>query len=352
MEPDACLRVTRRVLEQPAVAGPDIEDAAAPADVRLRGMLGPPVGHPWRVCRRQASQHGLRQLRGRAQASHSTQRFHVSPRSVVHPCQSDTDGLQDVLSSPHYAGEPSENRVRVGCATWAIGTANDHLLPRVSGGNLARYAARLPAAEINSSFHRRHLPATWGRWARSVGPTFRFSVKLPKSITHERRLVDVGEQLDAFAGEVAMLDAKLAVVLVQLPPSHSFDAGVFASFHTELAARVRAAVVVEPRHPSWFEDEVDAFLEEHRVARVAADPAIVLRAAEPGGWRGLRYFRLHGSPVTYRSSYDGPFLDSLAARLLPGDWCIFDNTASGAALPNAVGVLERRARSPRRSTPT
>lgn len=213
----------------------------------------------------------------------------------------------------------------------------------MSGGNLARYAARLPAAEVNSSFHRRHLPGTWARWARSVGPSFRFSVKLPKTITHERRFVNVDEQLDAFAGEVAMLDEKLEIVLVQLPPSYAFDEGVFAGFHERLASRVRATIVVEPRHPSWFEDEVEVFLDERRVARVAADPAIVPRAADPGGWPGLRYFRLHGSPVTYRSAYDPAFLDSLAARLRPGDWCIFDNTASGAALPNAVEVLERLA---------
>jgi len=233
-------------------------------------------------------------------------------------------------------------RVYVGCATWAIGAANDHLLPRVPGGNLARYAARLTAAEVNSSFHRQHRHATWGRWARSVGPGFRFSVKLPKAITHERRLVGVDEPLDAFAAEVRMLGEKLAVVLVQLPPSFAFDAGVFAAFHERLTARVAdAAVAVEPRHPSWFEDGVEAFLAERRVARVAADPAVVPRAADPGGWGGLRYFRLHGSPVTYRSPYSDDYLDALTARLRAGDWCIFDNTASGAALGNAVGVLER-----------
>ena len=234
-------------------------------------------------------------------------------------------------------------RVHVGCATWAIGSANDHLLPHVPGGNLARYAARLTAAEVNSSFHRRHQHATWGRWARSVGPSFRFSVKLPKTITHERRLVDVDAELDAFAAEVGMLGEKLAVVLVQLPPSLAFDADVFDSFQRRLAERV-SAVAVEPRHASWFEDDVDAFLAERKRARVAADPAVVPSAADPGGWPGLRYFRLHGSPVKYRSPYDAAFLDALADRLQPGDWCIFDNTASGAALPNAVELLERLVR--------
>jgi uncharacterized protein YecE (DUF72 family) len=100
-------------------------------------------------------------------------------------------------------------------------------------------------------------------------------------------------------------------------------------------------VVVEPRHPSWFEDDVDAFLAERRIARVAADPAVVPRAAEPGGWPELRYFRLHGSPVTYRSPYPPEVLDAVAARLRPGDWCVFDNTASGEALGNALDLLSR-----------
>jgi uncharacterized protein YecE (DUF72 family) len=99
-------------------------------------------------------------------------------------------------------GRAAAERIHVGCATWAIGARNDHLLPHVPGGNLARYAVRLTVAEVNSSFHRRHGDATWGRWARSGGPSFRFSVKLPKTITHERRLVDVDAERWRFYAEL------------------------------------------------------------------------------------------------------------------------------------------------------
>jgi uncharacterized protein YecE (DUF72 family) len=229
-------------------------------------------------------------------------------------------------------------RIYVGCATWAIGSKNDHLLRHVPGGNLARYAAHLTAAEINSSFHRAHRASTWGRWARTVGPSFRFSAKVPKRITHELRLAGAETEVAAFLEEVAMLGDKLGPLLVQLPPSFVFDASVVEPF-LDLFRDQR--VVVEPRHPSWFEDDVDALLAAREVARVAADPAIVPRAAEPGGWAGLRYFRLHGSPVTYRSAYDAPFLERVAAGLRPGDWCIFDNTAAGEALGNALSLLSR-----------
>jgi len=105
-------------------------------------------------------------------------------------------------------------------------------------------------------------------------------------------------------------------------------------------------VVCEPRHLSWFTEEVENFLRTMRVARVAVDPAITPEAACPGGWSGLGYYRLHGSPRMYYSSYDEGYLDKLveelaaSARARP-TWCIFDNTALGAATANALGLMER-----------
>ena len=67
------------------------------------------------------------------------------------------------------------------------------------------------------------------------------------------------------------------------------------------------------------------------------------RAAEPGGWPGLRYYRLHGSPRMYYSAYPPETLDALAQRLAGYDgaaWCIFDNTAEGAATHNAMMLTD------------
>jgi len=79
----------------------------------------------------------------------------------------------------------------------------------------------------------------------------------------------------------------------------------------------------------------------HGVARVAADPPRVTEADQPGGAASLLYFRLHGSPVMYRSAYGRSRLTALAPRLRPETrgatvWCIFDNTASGAAAADAL----------------
>lgn len=171
---------------------------------------------------------------------------------------------------------------------------------------------------------------------------FRFSVKLPKAITHTRRLVAVDDLLGAFSGEVAGLGEKLAVVLVQLSPSLVFDVGVASGFFRLLRRHLDVAVVCEPRHATWFTDEANACLISHRVARVAADPVLVFGADRPGGWSGLRYYRLHGSPRTYYSAYEVSALRELAGRLRLSDgptvecWCVFDNTASGAATVNAL----------------
>jgi uncharacterized protein YecE (DUF72 family) len=225
--------------------------------------------------------------------------------------------------------------IHVGCATWGIAREHGERLPP-GRSNLERIGKRLPAAEVNTSFHRSHRESTWARWAASVGPSFRFSVKVPKAITHELRLRESEAAVAKFLAEIAPLGPKLGPLLVQLPPSLAFDPELVGAFLPALAAHT---VVVEPRHASWFEDDVDAFLAARRVARVAADPAVVPRAAEPGGWPGLRYRRLHGSPVTYRSSYSDTYLAGLAETLADGDWCIFDNTASGAALGNALDLL-------------
>jgi uncharacterized protein YecE (DUF72 family) len=226
----------------------------------------------------------------------------------------------------------------IGTAGWTIPTRDAGEFPR-EGSSLIRYAALFGCAEINSSFHRSHRPDTWRRWAASVPADFRFSAKLPREITHKRRLADCSGPLAAALAEMAELGDKLDILLVQLPPSLAFEPAVAWAFFTDLRNRWDRHVACEPRHPSWFGAEAEALLDGLSIARVAADPARVPAAAEPGGWRGLAYFRLHGSPVAYRSSYDDGRLEAYAARIAAEAGpvrCIFDNTASAAATADAL----------------
>ena len=227
---------------------------------------------------------------------------------------------------------------RIGTAGWTVPARVADDFPS-EGSGLERYSERFDCAEINSSFHRSHRAETWARWAASVPDGFRFSAKLSKEITHRRRLADCSDPLAAALAEMEGLGDKLAILLVQLPPSLAFEPAVAQAFFAGLRRRWSGGIACEPRHPSWVEGEADALLAGHEVARVAADPARVPAAAGPGGWLGLLYYRLHGSPVAYRSSYDDGRLETYAARLAgeaAPTWCIFDNTASGAATGDAL----------------
>ena len=227
--------------------------------------------------------------------------------------------------------------VQIGTAGWSIRREQQALFG-AGASHLARYATRFNAVEINSSFYRPHRRGTYERWAASVPEDFRFAVKLPRSITHNARLKGAGDLLDAFLEQVAGLGEKLGPLLVQLPPSLAFEPQVAAEFFGGLREKFAGALACEPRHAGWFGSKANALLKKHRIARVAADPAPVPGAGEPGGWDGFRYFRWHGSPVMYRSDYPPQRLAGLASRLKTGDWCIFDNTADGAAMPNALRV--------------
>jgi uncharacterized protein YecE (DUF72 family) len=199
----------------------------------------------------------------------------------------------------------------------------------------------LNAVEINSSFHRSHRRATYERWSASVPDDFAFAVKMPKTITHQARLVAVAAQLDRFLEESSGLGAKRGPILIQLPPSLAFDCTVAVDFFALLRARTASELVCEPRHRSWFTPEVSAFLVSYRVARVAADPPPAIGAGEPGGWPGLRYTRLHGSPQMYRSSYDAPAIERYATGVRKAgvdSWIMFDNTMTGAATLNALAM--------------
>ena len=231
--------------------------------------------------------------------------------------------------------------IRLGCAGWSLPRAAWPLFP-AEGSHLERYAARLNAVEINSSFYRPHQPQTYAKWAASVPAGFSFSVKLPKTITHEKRLKDCEALLDGFLSQAGGLGSKLGCMLVQLPPSLALDEEVARHFLKTLRARTACAVALEARHASWFTPQADALMAGARVGRVLADPVLFDAGRQPGGHAKTVYVRLHGSPRMYYSAYPRKVLDALAVRLeiaAASDaevWCIFDNTASGAATEDAM----------------
>ena len=231
--------------------------------------------------------------------------------------------------------------IRIGTAGWAIPRQHAPYFP-ADGSLLKRYAAVFNCAEINSTFYQSHRAATYMRWAETVPGDFRFSVKMPKAITHERRLIDIEAPLDAFLSEILALGEKLGPLLVQFPGRFEFEAERVRHFLALLRERTTAPVVCEPRHAGWFGKTATALFVGHKIVRVATDPPPVPAAALPGGWEGLAYFRLHGSPRMYFSAYEPAWLAGLARQIAvraePETWCVFDNTGSGAAAENALAL--------------
>jgi len=249
------------------------------------------------------------------------------------------------------------SRIRIGTAGWSIPKQYAKELPYI-GTHLERYSQLISCAEINSSFYRSHRLSTWEKWAESVPEDFRFSVKAPKAITHELNLVCGPEPLKTFLAEVKILATRLGPILFQLPPKAAFNLTIAEAFFTLFRDQHSGPTVLEPRHPTWFTAEANRLLEKFHIARVAADPARISAAATAGGWSQLLYCRLHGSPRMYYSAYPETYLRTLAASIEQQHakevWCIFDNTASGAALGNAKTLmrLANHSSANQRSQPT
>lgn len=234
--------------------------------------------------------------------------------------------------------------IRIGTAGWSIPRQHAGLFEG-EGSALERYGRVLGCAEINSTFYRSHRASTYARWVDSVPEGFLFSVKAPKTITHECGFLPARELMQGFVEEMRQLGSKLGPMLFQLPPKQGFEERVARAFFGMVREEYGAgAVVLEPRHASWFTADADAVLKEFCVARAAADPERVEGAMRPGGDASVVYYRLHGSPRMYYSSYGSEWMERLAAEMALAArdaevWCVFDNTASGAALGDALRLI-------------
>lgn len=217
------------------------------------------------------------------------------------------------------------------------------------GSHLEKYASRLNAVEINSSFYRHHQAKTYARWGETVPADFRYSVKLFRGLTHDLRLKAGLDEIEPVLEPVRALGERWGVLLVQLPPSLALEVKTARSFFRSLRKAHDGAIAFEPRHASWAETAANDILGENEIARVQASPA--KGAGAPTVARGLFYQRLHGEPVVYRSPYSSDDLaryatDAAAARPKVRDhWVIFDNTAHGHALPNALEMRTLLAKS-------
>ena len=162
-------------------------------------------------------------------------------------------------------------RLHVGCAMWTHKAWPGRLLPRSAAGERLRsYAGWCNAVEGNTTFYATPARSTVASWARQTGPDFRFVAKLPRAITHERRLAGADEPLRSFLDAIEPLGPRAHALWIQLPASFApADVAALEDFLRRLPAGHRYAV--EVRHPAFFTDPRATALLERVLATVAAE---------------------------------------------------------------------------------
>jgi uncharacterized protein YecE (DUF72 family) len=205
---------------------------------------------------------------------------------------------------------------------------------------LEHYAAHFATVESNAAFYRLPELTTFQAWRERTPADFRWAVKASRYLTHIKRLREPAEPVARMLGRAAGLGAKLDVVLLQLPPTLQADPELLRECLAQFPPGTRVAV--EPRHASWWTDEVRALLERYGAALCWAD-----RKERPVAplWRTTDwgYLRLHtgADDWRYRPETLRTWADRLAATYGDDDVLVyFNNDPGGAAVVDAVVFAE------------
>jgi uncharacterized protein YecE (DUF72 family) len=159
-------------------------------------------------------------------------------------------------------------KIKIGTCAWSYedwrGVFYPEHLP--AANRLEFYGRHLPAVEVDSTFYHPPTAKNAAHWAEVTPPEFAFSCKLPREMTHERKLRDCQGPLEEFQEALRPLHGKLWCVLVQLPPffQPAQDETALRSFVRQLPREMRFAI--EFRHTDWHHPRIIHLLSEHRVA--------------------------------------------------------------------------------------
>lgn len=227
--------------------------------------------------------------------------------------------------------------LRIGTAGWAI--PKD--FTQAQTAQLTVYSHLLSACEINSTFYRDPMLSTLVKWNQITSDDFLFSLKLNQNFTHLSGLNPDLKELRRTLRLYQALGNKWGALLLQFPPKAEFHQKKMERFYRILREeKENLPIVIEPRNLSWLEDDSIALLKKYKISKVIADPERC--PGESFNFSGIRYYRLHGSPVIYRSSYSKKFLNDLAQKIEgKKSWSIFDNTANGHGFLNAYDLYKK-----------
>ena len=219
---------------------------------------------------------------------------------------------------------------------------------------LEHHAATWRTVEVNNAFYRLPERHVFTSWAQRTPPDYAVTVKASRFLTHLKRLKDPEEPVGRLMERVAGLGTRLGAVLLQLPPDLPLERDRLARTLACFPAGTRVAV--EPRHDSWWTDEVRALLERHGAALCWAD-----RGSVPVSplWRtaGWGYLRLHAGGGDTVWPYDDRVLADWADRVVArydDDETVYaytNNDPGGAAVRDAAALV-RLLRQRGRQAPT
>lgn len=228
--------------------------------------------------------------------------------------------------------------IYVGTVSWSIPKiATDHF--PIEGSHLERYSLRLDAVEIDSSFYKDHREQSYRKWASLTPGYFRFSVKLHKRFTHECNLeIDENDLLENLR-TISVLGDKWGALLLQFPKGQEFHFDNMKNFYQIIRKIFLGPVALEARNLTWMREESLALLKMFNISKVTADPERCPFDHDSQ----IQYYRLHGSPETYKSNYNEEYLNNLYEEMRSATtdiWCIFDNTTFGHATNNAIMIKD------------
>jgi uncharacterized protein YecE (DUF72 family) len=202
---------------------------------------------------------------------------------------------------------------------------------------LEHFAAAFQVVEVNNAFYRLPERNTFQQWRDRTPDDFRFAVKMSRYLTHIKRLKEPAEPVDRFLSRAEALGDKLGPVLIQLPPTLRVDVAALDETLGRFPSHVRVAV--EPRHDSWWIDEVRDVLKQHGTALCWAD-----RRSRPLTplWEtaDFDYLRMHEGRAKPWPRYGRSALSGWLERLSPDRpvWVFFNNDPGGAAVTDACAM--------------
>ncbi|WP_415327121.1 DUF72 domain-containing protein [Chryseobacterium sp. MMS23-Vi53] len=203
---------------------------------------------------------------------------------------------------------------------------------------LILYSQTFNCVEINSTFYRKPTVKTLVKWFDETPDDFKFFIKIPKAISHEKRLKDCREEISEFCDHIQTnLKEKLAGFLYQFPPSFKKNQENIDLILKNI--NFNYLNVIEFRHESWWEEEIFNLLKENNVVFSGVSFPGNLSEKVIINYREILYYRLHGKPILYKSEYSEEFLNDLAEKIKEEQkktFIFFNNTWGTAAIKNSL----------------